>query len=234
MRIFGIDGDAVTEMGLENTPDTGAPCRRRGAEGRARRLCQRQCAGDRPRRLRSSRTNFWPGRSISWSTFGSVRRANHPFTRALSPQSFCRPRLRADAASCKSPEALIERLDNGTCQGCHQAGSTAGFHFIGLDDKIDVAAEPHRGRRLAAFPRRAAAARRLSRGGRGGSRAAEIPAAVLRAAGRLETPTHPQYEPAGVAMPCMTPEDAARLRRQLGVRGGHGLHADRHRRRARA
>ena len=51
---------------------------------------------------------------------------------------------------CASPEALIERLDNGACQGCHQSGSTAGFHFIGLDDKftsplnrIEVGISPH-------------------------------------------------------------------------------------------
>ena len=50
----------------------------------------------------------------------------------------------------KSPDALIERLDNGACQGCHQAGSTAGFHFIGRDDKttsplnrIEVGVSPH-------------------------------------------------------------------------------------------
>ncbi|TIO90963.1 MAG: hypothetical protein E5X90_27435, partial [Mesorhizobium sp.] len=42
------------------------------------------------------------------------------------------------------------RLDNGACHGCHQAGSTAGIHFIGLDDsatsplnRIEVGISPH-------------------------------------------------------------------------------------------
>ena len=54
MRIFGIDGDTVTEKGLENTPDTARLAADAALEGAARRLCQRQRAGDRCRRLRDS------------------------------------------------------------------------------------------------------------------------------------------------------------------------------------
>ena len=34
-----------------------------------------------------------------------------------------------------SADSLIDRLNNGSCQGCHQASSTAGFHFLGEEDE---------------------------------------------------------------------------------------------------
>ena len=133
----------------------------------------------------------------------------------------------------KSPDALIERLDNGTCQGCHQAGSTAGFHFIGRDDKttsplnrIEVGVSPHF---HAEQPRRAAYLAALVE-----DRAPQQFRPLSFAPPADWNAEAPQYEPAGAAMPCLTAGGCRRLCRQLGMRGGHGLHADRHARRARA
>ena len=88
-------------------------------------------------------------KAISYSTFGNARQVNHPFSPLLSPQDFAGLDLSQNRL-VRSPEALLERLDNGTCQGCHQSGATAGFHFIGLDDKftsplnrIEVGISPH-------------------------------------------------------------------------------------------
>ena len=58
--------------------------------------------------------------ALSWSTLGVNRLANKPFDVLLEPDEV--------------PAATIERLNGGTCMGCHQGQSTAGFHFLGHDD----------------------------------------------------------------------------------------------------
>ena len=229
MRIFGIDGDTVTEKGLENTPDTA----RLAADAALKeRLVDyvRANAAAIDLGVYEVPDEFLARKVISWSTFGSVRRANHPFTETLSPDAFRRSRLRADAArqvAASADRAARQRHLPGLPPGRVDGGLP--FHRPRRQD--DVAAEPHRGRRLAAFPRRAAAARRLA--ARRSSRIARRQNSGRCPSRRLPTgtPTQPQYEPAGAAMPCMTAEDAAGLCRQLGVRGGHRLHADRQRHR---
>ena len=228
MRIFGIDGDTVTEKGLENTPDT----KRLAADAALKeRLADYVRANTAAIDVGVYEVpdEFLARKVISWSTFGSVRRANHPFTETLSPESFADLDF-APLRLVKSPQALIERLDNGTCQGCHQAGSTAGFHFIGRDDKstsplnrIEVGVSPHF---HAEQPRRVAW---LHGDGRG-SRARKIPAAVLRAACRLER--RPAALPGGRRRHAMHDgRRRQRLCRRLVVRAGHRLHADRQRHR---
>ncbi|WP_292531641.1 hypothetical protein [Mesorhizobium sp.] len=108
----------------------------------------------------------------------------------------------------RTPEALVERLDNGACQGCHQAGSTAGFHFIGLDDKttsplnrIEVGISPHL---HAEMPRREAWLRATVEG-KEPNRLRPLsfaPPAAWQDTGEVA------YVPAEVAMPCLMPEDA--------------------------
>ena len=205
MRIFGIDGDTVTEKGLENTPDT-------------TRLAADAALKDRLADYVRANTaaidvgvyevpdEFLARKVISWSTFGSVRRANHPFTETLSPESFADLDF-APLSLVKSPQALIERLDNGTCQGCHQAGSTAGFHFIGRDDKstsplnrIEVGVSPHF---HAEQPRRAAWLMAMAR-----DRAPAKFRPLSFAPPADWSADQPQYQAAGVAMPCMTEDDA--------------------------
>jgi serine/threonine protein kinase len=67
-----------------------------------------------------------------------------------------------------SPAALLRRLDDGTCAGCHQARAVAGFHFLGADgpdaaagNALAVPFSPH----LAAeLPRRRALVAALAEG----------------------------------------------------------------------
>ena len=227
MRVFGIDGDAVTEKAAGEHARQCAARRRCGAEDAAGRLRQRQRAGDRPRRLRGS--GGIPGEEGHLLVDLRQRAPRQPSVharrcsrRTISPVSISRR-----CSLVKSPNAMIERLDNGTCQGCHQAGSTAGFHFIGRDDK----------RR-----RRSTASRSASRRISMPSRSAARPISRAVVEGREPTEFRPlsfappadwsadapQYEPAGAGNACVAAENAARFRRRLGVRGGHGLHADRH------
>ncbi|TKD45341.1 MAG: hypothetical protein E5W98_13860, partial [Mesorhizobium sp.] len=153
---------------------------------------------------------FLAKKVISWSTFGSARQANHPFTPLFQPADFSGLDYSA-LKLVRTPEALVERLDNGACQGCHQAGSTAGFHFIGLDDKttsplnrIEVGISPHL---HAEMPRREAWLRATA-DGKEPNRFRPLsfaPAAVWKDAGEVD------YAPAEMAMPCLMAEDAARF-----------------------
>ena len=199
MRIFGIDGDAVTEKGLENTPDTA----RLAADAALKARLVDYVSANAPAidlGVYEIPDAFLAKKIISWSTFGSIRRANHPFGETLSGRRFCRRRLRADAA-----REVAGRADRAAGQR-HLPGLPSGrldgrlsFHRPRRQD--DVAAEPHRGRRLAAFPRRAErGALPICAAVVEGREPTAVPAAVVCAAGRLETPSAPQYEPAG--RPC--------------------------------
>ena len=96
---------------------------------------------------------------ISVTPRGLARRANRPFRSLLEPSAL--PGLQLSALRFAStPEALLRRLDDLTCSGCHQARSIAGFHLLG-DDPADAAlgnalhtgSSPHT---LADLPRRRA------------------------------------------------------------------------------
>ncbi|MBX3584289.1 MAG: hypothetical protein KF810_20595 [Rhizobiaceae bacterium] len=158
MRIFGIEGDAIIERTLENTPDSERIAG--DAELKARLtayVAEHSAAIDEG--VYQVPSEFLARKVVSWSTFGNARAANHPFGAIFEPEDFAGLDL-AGGNLVRSPKALIERLDNGTCQGCHQAGGTAGFHVIGLDDgytsplnRVQVGISPHL---HAELPRRAA------------------------------------------------------------------------------
>jgi len=148
MRIFGIEGDRVTEKTLENTPDV-----TRLAEDdalKARLVAYvRDNVGAIDTGVYQMPDEMLAKKIISFTTFGSGRLGNHPFLSLFKPADFADLDY-APLTLLRSPEALLERLDNSTCQGCHQTGSTAGFHFIGLDDtstsplnRIEVGISPH-------------------------------------------------------------------------------------------
>lgn len=74
---------------------------------------------------------------VSVTPRGLARRANRPFRSLIDPSAW-----RADELGtlrfASTPEALLRRLDDLTCSGCHQARSIAGFHLLG-DDPVDTA-----------------------------------------------------------------------------------------------
>lgn len=71
-------------------------------------------------------------RTIAFSTFGSARRASHPFSEALEGEDLGALDYAA-LGFIRNEAGLRERLDNASCSGCHQSGGTAGFHFFGTD-----------------------------------------------------------------------------------------------------
>jgi hypothetical protein len=76
---------------------------------------------------------FLATRAISVSPRGLARRRNRPFATLFGgdgDKQFANlPYDRAKIA--RSPRALLRRLDEGTCQGCHQSRAIAGFHLLG-------------------------------------------------------------------------------------------------------
>jgi hypothetical protein len=80
---------------------------------------------------------FLAKRARSVTPRGFARLENRPFRSIFRPSDF-------DAAlfakaetekldSVRSAEGLIRRLDDASCQGCHESRSIAGFHFLGSD-----------------------------------------------------------------------------------------------------
>ncbi|RWD97750.1 MAG: hypothetical protein EOS61_31640, partial [Mesorhizobium sp.] len=218
MRIFGIDGTAVNETPLENTPDTvrlsdDAQLKAKLADYvRANGAAVDLGVYEIP-------DEFLAKKVISWSTFGSARQANHPFTSLFEPKAFDGLDY-SKFSLVRTPQALVERLDNGACQGCHQAGSTAGFHFIGPDDgttsplnRIEVGVSPHL---HAEIPRREAWLQAIA-ADKEPNRFRPLsfaPPAAWQDTGEIA------YTPAGTAMPCLVPEDAAHFARTWQCEGG--------------
>jgi hypothetical protein len=206
MRIFGLDGSSVVEKGLENTPDKPRISADAALKQQLIDYIKANAAAidlgvyELPEPLLAKKV-------ISWSTFGSVRRANHPYDELLSAETFGDVDFAA-MRLVKSPDALIERLDNGACQGCHQSGSTAGFHFIGLDDdkssplnRIEVGVSPH----FHAEQARRVAWLQAVMEDREPPRFRPLSSAPPADWSNAE----PAYDSAAVSMPCIADEDAS-------------------------
>ena len=71
-------------------------------------------------------------RVVSVTPRGFARQKNRPFTTILRASDLPALPL-AGTRHAKSPAALLRRLDDLTCSGCHESRSVAGFHFLGVD-----------------------------------------------------------------------------------------------------
>ncbi len=204
MRIFGLEGDKLVEKPLENTPDVA----RLNADEALKAELAKWLAENRipiDQGVYEIPARYLATKVISWSTFGSIRLGNHPFTQAFQPEDFAGLEY-AGLDLLRGGKALIERLDNGTCQGCHQAGSTAGFHFFGLDDsttsplnRLQVGISPHL---RAELPRRAAWVKAVMRD------ATPNRFRPLSFAPSADWSAKPDYAPAKAGQPCLLPDDA--------------------------
>jgi hypothetical protein len=204
LRVFRVEGagGAMTAAvaPLENTPDV---ARLKADEGLRRDLVAhlRSQVDAVDQGVYALPERFNATKALAYSTFGSARLGNRPFTEVLTARDFEGLDLGA-LPFARSPEALLERLDNGTCQGCHQAGATAGFHLFGLDraeasshNRLAQGASPHFD---AERPRRQAYARAVL-GGEEPNRFRPLstaPAADW-------THDRPTYRAAGTAMACL-------------------------------
>jgi hypothetical protein len=87
--------------------------------------------------------------SISVTPRGLARLANRPFSQLVSPADLEGLAL-AEHPSIATPAALLRRLDELSCHGCHETRSVAGFHIVGeprdpdaVLDTVAVATSAH-------------------------------------------------------------------------------------------
>lgn len=95
--------------------------------------------------------------AYSYGPRGLSRLANRPFSSLLEPADLAGAPL-ANTQLIKSNEGMLRRLDEQSCQGCHQARGMAGFHVLGFDDdggknaklnRLAVGTSPHFNEELA-------------------------------------------------------------------------------------
>lgn len=75
---------------------------------------------------------FLAKHAVSVTPRGLARRANRPFSSIFSAADFGGLDL-SKLSRVRSAEGLLRRLDELTCQGCHESRSIAGFHLLGDD-----------------------------------------------------------------------------------------------------
>lgn len=140
-RIFRAQAGRLVPVALENTPDVFAVERNPAL---LTRFVDYLRQGDRLAKLDNGTlvVDFDPAFlskfAVSWSTLGRARVANKPYTRLLEGKRALLNSIDISGLKyIKSHDALVERLNNLTCMGCHQTSGTAGFHLLGhADDKF--------------------------------------------------------------------------------------------------
>ena len=125
------DGSSMRPIALENTPDV-----KRLARDKALRAELGQWIADHLPDIDAGTAmipeKFLATRSDSVTPRGLSRRANRPYRQIFEPTDFADLDL-AGRRYISSPEALVRRLDDLTCAGCHQSRTIAGFHLLGQD-----------------------------------------------------------------------------------------------------
>ena len=207
MRIFAAADAggalALTEKPLENTPDVARIATDAALKARLVDYVRSNVAAI-DEGVFALPDDLAARRVFSFSTYGSARAANQPYAQVLTDADLAGA-LPADPtatlALVRSPAGLIARLDQATCSGCHQAGATAGFHVLGLDDaeasplnRLAIGLSPHA---YAERPRRAAYAEAVAEG-RAPNRF-RPPSAAPPADWAAAAPVH---APAGAGMMC--------------------------------
>ena len=135
MRIFGIRNGLFYSRKLENTPDVQAlskdPALRAKLADYIKKNIKLVDAG-----IQLIPDEFLADVAISYSTLGSSRVANKPFDKIFTPaeaQKIFESTSLPASQFVANGNGLLERLNTSSCMGCHQASSTAGFHFLGMD-----------------------------------------------------------------------------------------------------
>jgi len=82
---------------------------------------------------------FLAMRTVSMAPRGTARIVNRTFARLYGDGAAAFADLPYDRAKLvRSPHALVRRLDQGTCTGCHETRSIAGFHLLGEEPDPDA------------------------------------------------------------------------------------------------
>jgi len=137
-RVFQKAGDNLAPVGLENTPDVLAI---KKDPSLLKKFVEYLKQPEILRQLDEGTLNidfdpkFLSKLSISWSTLGRARTANRPYSEIFQQNRALVESIDISKLKfIKSHDALVERLNNLTCMGCHQSGGTAGFQMLGHAD----------------------------------------------------------------------------------------------------
>lgn len=78
-------------------------------------------------------------RALSLTTSGRARLGNKPFTDIFGADAEDLKNVNYSKLKfVKSAQGLVERLNNSSCMGCHQASGTAGFHMLGESQRFNL------------------------------------------------------------------------------------------------
>ena len=73
---------------------------------------------------------FLATEAVSVAPRGLERLANRPIEQVFQPGEW---QAVPGSRTLRSPQALLRRLDDLSCMGCHQSRAVAGFHLLGVD-----------------------------------------------------------------------------------------------------
>lgn len=116
---------------LENTPDTA----RLRADAPLRKELQQWLHQPANLRALDEATlqlpeKFLATEAVSVAPRGLARLANRPFAQIFPPSEL---QAVPGSRTLRSPQAVLRRLDDLSCMGCHQSRAVAGFHLLGID-----------------------------------------------------------------------------------------------------
>jgi hypothetical protein len=131
LRAFSWDGQRYVPRRLENTPDVSS-LRTSTAQRAALASFLREHAHEVDAGYVVIPDRWLAEEAVSVTPRGFSRLANRPFSQLFSKQDFTGLPF-ASLPYSRTPEAFLRRLDDLTCQGCHQARSVAGFHALGAE-----------------------------------------------------------------------------------------------------
>lgn len=135
---------------LENTPDVDA-LRRDPAKKKALVAWMKSNAWAIDRGTAKLPSELSARTAYSYGPRGLSRLANRPYSAILEARDLDGLPLQ-NTQLVKSAEGMLRRLDEQSCQGCHQARGMAGFHVLGFDDdggtnaklnRLAVGTSPH-------------------------------------------------------------------------------------------
>ncbi len=133
LRVFRIIDGRIQLAPLENTPDVdrikSSPALKQSLLSWIKGNLEGINTG-----TATAPETFLAKKTTSVSPRGLSRRGNRPWSSIFKTEDFAQVDFKK-LNYIKSPAALLRRLDDSSCVGCHQNRSVAGFHLLGVDRK---------------------------------------------------------------------------------------------------
>ena len=133
LRVFHIRNQRMEFSSLENTPDVGRINSTPVLKKELLTWIKANIAAINTG-VAVAPEKFLAKKATSVSPRGLTRISNRPWSNIYKAEDFASIDFK-QLSYLKSPEALLRRLDDSSCVGCHQNRSVAGFHLLGVDRK---------------------------------------------------------------------------------------------------